>query len=201
MHDLTKRRDYSNPKEVEEWAENANARRPFRLQFFEAFAAEIAALSQPTILELGSGPGFLAEHLLQRCAIRAYHLFDFSPYMLRLSRTRLLPFGETVFFHQRSFSDEQWWQGLPVPFDAVLSLQALHQVRQAERLKRLYQEIRCVVKTGGLVLVADKISKARQANEGLLTASAQEAALRAAGLQEIRPVLARGDLMMFASYG
>ena len=49
------------------------------------------------LLELGCGPGFLAEQLLQNCHISHYTLVDFSPHMLELSRERLAGFKDRPF--------------------------------------------------------------------------------------------------------
>src|ERR687885_538106 len=100
MHEYKGPYNYFDEAYVQEWEGIANSKRPFRLQFFELFAAEILPLIEPRILELGSGPGFLAEHILKRCPVAAYHLFDFSPHMLELSRARLADFGDQVCFHQ-----------------------------------------------------------------------------------------------------
>jgi len=63
------------------------AKRPWRVEFFEAFAAAIAQAAQGRfvrILELGSGPGFLAEHLLKALPSIEYVALDFSPAMQSL---------------------------------------------------------------------------------------------------------------------
>src|SRR2546429_458860 len=138
MIEYTGPHDYLNKDYVEEWERKANSKRPFRPQFFDAFAAELQPMAETRILELGSGPGFLAEHLLKRCPVASYHLFDFSPHMLELSRTRLFRFSDKTTFHQGSFVDEGWWRALPGPFDAVISLQAVHEVRRVERIPPLY---------------------------------------------------------------
>src|SRR5215210_1518369 len=123
MHKYTGPHDYFNETYVREWASVANIKRPFRQEFFVAFAAELAILQNPKVLDLGSGPGFLAEHILAYCRVASYHLFDFSPYMLELSRARLAGFGACACFHQGSFLDEEWGRELPAPFDAIVSLQ------------------------------------------------------------------------------
>lgn len=198
MHDYTGPHDYFNEEYVKEWTQIANSRRPFRLQFFEAFAAELAILSKPRILDLGSGPGFLAEHILDRCDAAAYHLFDFSPHMLNLSRARLGRFAERVGFHRGSFLEEDWWQMLPSPFDAIVSLQAVHEVRQADRIPQLYRELRALLGDEGIVLIADQVNDEEKQEEHFLTASDHETALREAGFDEVRQVCAIGDLKMFA---
>ena len=50
------------------WSETALARRPARPEFFDTFARLIGR-DGVRVLELGSGPGFLADHLLRRCRI------------------------------------------------------------------------------------------------------------------------------------
>jgi SAM-dependent methyltransferase len=80
-------------------AEEAESKLAYRIEFFDAFAGAILghrhAIHQ--VLELGSGPGFLADYILSRCpAIDEYTLLDFSPAMLQLSRERLRSFGNRV---------------------------------------------------------------------------------------------------------
>jgi len=199
MHEYTGPHDFFDESYVREWEELANSRRPFRIQFFAAFAAELQQMAAATILELGSGPGFLAEHILTRCPVAAYHLFDFSPPMLNLSRARLAPFGNRVCSHQGSFLDEGWWRSLPGPFDAVISMQAVHEVLRPERLPQLYSESRLLIKAGGVMLIADKLDDESKSEADRFTADKHLAALSQAGFKEIRQVDAVGDLVMFAA--
>ena len=190
--------DYFNEEYVNEWTQVANTRRPYRLQFFDAFAQELAALSKPKILDLGSGPGFLAEHILERCDVAAYHLFDFAPRMIELSRARLARFADRVHFHQGSFLEEGWWQTLPRPFDAIVSLQAVHEVSGADKVPRLYRELKSLLGHGGIALIADLVNDENHEEDHYLTTSDHENALREAGFDEIRQAYAVSDLKMFA---
>src|SRR5438128_2451300 len=169
MHEYTGPHDYFDASYVQHWAQVANVKRPFRAEFFAAFAAELAPLGQAKVLDLGSGPGFLAEHVLRQSEVAAYHLFDFSPPILELSRARLASFGERVCFHQGSFLDAQWWQSLPGPFDAIVSLQAVHEVRGAARIPQLYSEMRLVLAERGMILVADQVNRDDRKEEHFLT--------------------------------
>ena len=69
-----------------EWEATALSKRPSRPEFFAQFASSIKSATIPVhrILELGSGPGFLAEHLLHALPAVAYVAFDFSPAMHQL---------------------------------------------------------------------------------------------------------------------
>jgi len=197
MHKYTGPHDYFDETYVSEWERTASDKRPFRAQFFNAFAAEVATLEKPRVFDLGSGPGFLAEHILTHCDVAAYHLFDFSPHMLALSRARLARFTDRVHFHEGSFLDENWWVALPGPFDAIVSLQAVHEVRDARRIARLYAELKLILSEKGVMLIADQVNDEEKQEEHFLTAPEHENALRAAGLKQVRQVYKAGDLALF----
>ncbi len=198
MHKYTGPHDYFDESYVSEWERTASDKRPFRAEFFNAFAAEVATLEKPRVFDLGSGPGFLAEHLLTHCDVATYHLFDFSPHMLALSRARLARFTDRVHFHEGSFLGENWWLALDGPFDAIVSLQAVHEVRDARRIPRLYAELKLILSENGVMLIADQVNDEAKQEEHFLTAIEQENALRAATLKQVRQVYKAGDLALFA---
>ena len=197
MHEYTGPHDYFNESYVRQWEQQADSKRPFRIQFFEAFAVELNTLGAAKVLDLGSGPGFLAEYILNHSDIASYHLFDFSPHMLELSRARLARFDERTRFHQGSFLDEGWFRALPAPFDAVVSLQAIHEARDATRIPRIYSELRSLIGKGGIVLIADQVNSETKKEEHLLTVDEQKAAFQSAGFEDARLVCEAGDLAMF----
>ena len=197
MQKFTGPHDYLDQAYVDDWVEVANTRRPHRAKFFEAFVKEISRLARPEVLDLGAGPGFLAEQVLSRCAVSSYHLLDFSPRMLELARARLAAFGDRVFFHQIDFRRENWWQSLPSGFDAVVSLQAVHEVQEAEKIAQLYGGVASLVAAGGRIIVADKLDFVTEEGKGFLSIEDHETALERAGFREFRRVLEIEDLIMF----
>src|SRR5437870_5045103 len=90
-HDIPSPIDFSNLEEARKWIEDTVLTRPWRPDFFRAFASQIAqhltALAK--IVELGAGPGLLAEEILKCCIIERYILVDFSAPMLDFARHRL----------------------------------------------------------------------------------------------------------------
>ena len=155
-------------------------------------------MREPNVLEIGAGPGFLAEHVLDCCRVSSYHLVDFSPPMLELARRRLAKFGERVFFHQVDFLEENWWQPLPEKFfDAAVSLQAVHEVRQPEKIAQLYSGVVTLVADGGKIIVADKLDYETEGGRGELSIQDHESALEQAGFKDFRRVLEIEDLIMF----
>ncbi len=197
MKEYTGPRDYFDESYVRWWEQSADSRRPFRAEFFNAFAVEIGALHKPKILDIGSGPGFLAEYILSNCDVDSYHLFDFSPQMLQLSRARLSPFAERARFYEGSFLDDRWWEPLPGPFDAIVSMQAVHEVRDVARLPRLYSEMGLLLADHGLLLIADLVSAEAEKEEHYVTEETHIAAFNEAGFKDAGRVHAAGDLMMF----
>src|SRR5262245_66636896 len=75
-----------------EWERTALSKRPWRTEFFARFASEIASapIRVDRVLELGSGPGFLAKHLLDALSGISCVLLDFSPAMHELAKARLV---------------------------------------------------------------------------------------------------------------
>src|SRR5688572_11528908 len=116
-------------RDAREWEQTVMAKRPWRRDFFAHMGNEIAAATPPVkrILELGSGPGFLAEYLLKtfieaspsaarfppstrrghvrRTCVRteaqgdvSYVMLDFSAAMHELARARLGELGRHAEF-------------------------------------------------------------------------------------------------------
>lgn len=199
MRDYTGPHDYFDPSYVNDWASVANSKRPFRFELFDAIVSELTVLHASKVLDVGSGPGFLAERVLAGCDVASYHLVDFSPHMLELSRARLRDFGERAVFHQGSFLDEGWWRSLPAPYDALVSMQAIHEVREGARIPKLYGELRLLLDEGGIILIADEVNDADQQEEHLLSLIEHEAALLKVGFEGFRRVHSAGDLVLFAA--
>lgn len=197
MQKFTGPHDYFDSDYVDEWAAIANTRRPHRAKFFDAFVTELSRLAEPDVLDLGAGPGYLAQEVLTRCAVASYHLLDFSPRMLELARARLARFGDRVFFHQVDFLQDNWSPKLTTGFDAVVSLQAVHEVCQAEKLSQLYSGVASVVAEGGKIIIADKLEFQTEEGTGFLTIEHHKTALERSGFRGFRRVLEIEDLIMF----
>jgi ubiquinone/menaquinone biosynthesis C-methylase UbiE len=107
------------------------------------------------VLELGSGPGYLAESVLESCPnLKSYTLLDFSEHMRELSRERLTRF-EAARFVKADFRTAAWYQELSPPYVAVLAMQAVHEIRHKRHVPDLYGQIRDVLEPDGLLAVCD----------------------------------------------
>jgi SAM-dependent methyltransferase len=178
------------------WAETALAKRPDRPVFFDAFA-RLVGRDGARVLELGSGPGFLAGHLLHAWPTLDYVALDFSPAMHQLAAERLGDRGARVRFVERSFRDTAWSAGLG-PFDAVVTHQAVHELRHKDYAQALHAQVRPLLASGGIYLVCDHfLGEGGQSNDQLyMTVDEQGDALRRAGFGDVEAVLVKGGLVL-----
>lgn len=152
--------DFHDPAVAAAWAEGVMRKRPWRATIFEHFVAIVGAapLTQARVLELGSGPGFLAEQLLTRCpSIARYTLLDFSEPMLAQSRRRLSGYQDRAEFLRADFKTDTWPSLVSAPVDFVVSLQAVHELRHKRHAGRLYAQLASLLQPGAEVLICDHL--------------------------------------------
>jgi len=104
--DVSSPLDWCDPRDAREWERTA-PERPGRAEIFQAIGRELLPLAktQLTILELGSGPGFLAAYLLDMLPAGRLTPLDLSAPMHDLARARLSRHATSVRFVERSFKE------------------------------------------------------------------------------------------------
>lgn len=178
MDDVPSPIDLRDPETARAWAEKADRTRPWRQRIREVIAVEIAGAQR--VLELGSGPGQLAQCVLAREV--SYTCLDFSPAMHELARERC---GDRASYVVGDFKQPGWSHGLG-EFDAVITMQAVHELRHKRHAAALYREV-CDI--APLLVVCDHepmlTAKTRFTPDQLralnATCDEQHAFLRAAG--------------------
>jgi SAM-dependent methyltransferase len=182
------------------WAESAMEKRPWRLAFFRSFAAELEALGRYglSILELGSGPGFLAEHVLAALPSADYWALDFSAAMHELARERLGDKADRVRFLLADFKADGWANGLG-HYDAVITMQAVHEVRHKRHVPSLLTTVGELLTPGGVFLMCDHIvGEGGMTDSNLyMTQSEQKEALLGAGFSQVDLVKAESGLVLW----
>lgn len=190
-------RDFNDARE---WERTALSKRPSRPNFFEVYAEQICLHSRTvaTVLELGSGPGFLAEHLLTKLPHISYTALDFSRAMHELARARLGETAERVGFVEGNFKYENWAYELG-QFDCVVTHQAVHELRHKRHATQLHGQIAMVLPVGGLYLVCDHFSgSGGMADDQLfMTQEEQKASLIAAGFEAPELLKTEDTLSMY----
>lgn len=184
--------DLRNALVATTWAYESDLKRPQRPEVRARIAERVAAgrigelganpgSGAPRILELGCGPGYLAEAILEEVPFAAYTLLDFSPPFLAMARRRAGSFPYTDFV-RADFLDPAWSDDLGT-FDAIVTMQAVHELRHKRRAPALYAQVRDLLAPGGLLVVCDGQP---QSDRPLgMTVAEQQAALAQAGYTDI----------------
>ena len=196
--------DFFDPAYVKQWTDSISRYRPERRQLFKEFAAEIMRIDKPevAVLEVGCGPGFLAEALLQHCRIARYTLIDFSPKMLELSRTRLARFKDKTVFMQLDFKKDDWTASISAGFDLVVSLQAVHELRHASRIPKLYSQLNSLLVPGGTILICDHVNSSlpsRHRAAHFMTVAEHLSTFEKVGFINGREICPAADLSLMAA--
>lgn len=195
--DIPYSEDLQSPEGAAAWADAADRKRPHRIPIRQAIVERIARLPEGArVLELGSGPGALAEQVLSRCSrLGTYTLFDFSGPMIAMSRQRAGRFAAAQFV-LGDFRTPSWTIAVPGPWDAVVSMQAVHEVRHKRHVSALYRDIAGVLEPSGLFVVGDRTPEddSPRSTALFMTADEQLRALRDAGFVDVRLVTS-GDAL------
>ncbi|MCV2358228.1 class I SAM-dependent methyltransferase [Paucibacter sp. TC2R-5] len=197
LEDVPSPIDLRQPADAQQWAATALSKRPDRPEFFAYFERLIG--SKPCrALELGSGPGFLARHLLSALPKLDYVALDFSAAMHDLARKRLGALTARVRFVERSFKEGDWSQDLS-QFDFVLTHQAVHELRHKRYAAALHRQVRALLAPDGAYLVCDHFAGVGgMSNDQLyMTIDEQAAALAEAGFAAVELLLCKGGLALY----
>ncbi len=191
--------DFQDLEQARRWAEDANRKRPWRSEFWLEFASRILVEvgEGARIVEVGSGPGFLADEIIRTCRPESYTLIDISEAMHFISRERLLEHENQLQFLIRDISKPDWTDGIGL-HDAVVSMQAIHEVRHKTRIPSVVALLRSIVRPGGIVLLCDHTPELMpdQKKDLYLTAEEQGRALSDAGFESVRLIKTRESLAL-----
>jgi cyclopropane fatty-acyl-phospholipid synthase-like methyltransferase len=192
--------DFHDLAQARSWEAETTRNRPYRPQFFAAFAEILNAhFERPlTLLELGSGPGHLAEHLLSHCGIGRYVALDFSLAMHQIAEKRLSSFSNKPQFMLRDFRTADWGEGLGL-FDAVVTLQAAHETRHKRHLPLLLARARQCIAPQGLLLYCDHYAGEGKHPDLFLAAEEQPRALQEEGFIQIHKQLDIAGMALFSA--
>ena len=137
------------------------------------------------VLELGSGPGHVADRLLH-CTTASYVAIDPAPAMHALARLRLGKIASRVQFVEHDLHDPRWSDGLG-QFDVVVAHQLLRRLRHKSYLTPLYaRACRCLL-PNGIFLMSDQVADEHviECNDQLLSASAHRRAMLDVGFHRV----------------
>jgi ubiquinone/menaquinone biosynthesis C-methylase UbiE len=156
-------------------------RRPVLRQVAELLP--FARDAEVRILDVGGGYGMLTREVLEEFPNSSLVLHDFSEPMFEQARVRLGPLVERIDFARADLREPSWVDAVGGPFDAVVSSIAIHNVRDPDRIRAIYAEIRSIISEGGCFANVDL------AFPGALDVETQLRWLDEAGFHDVRCVL------------
>jgi trans-aconitate methyltransferase len=139
----------------ESWDRQQEAYLPDREHRFTAMLDAVDAIrdgGRVRLLDLAGGTGTISDRTLRRFPDAEVTLVDLDPALLALARASL---GDRVTVVTADLGRPDWHAALPHrDYDAVLTATALHWL-PAERITRLYAELRDLLRPGGILVNAD----------------------------------------------
>lgn len=202
MNDVSSPIDLRNYEDAFEWQETANIKRPWRKDFFDYYVELMKTnRSDPChILELGSGPGFLAQHLLSQLDHIEYTAFDFSEVMHQLAQEKLNSSEQSrAKYFVGNFKESNWQNALDQKYDFIIIHQALHELRHKQHAANFHKIVRTLLNPDGIYLVCDHlcVPHAMQNNQLYMNKQEHLDALSQASFQEIKMPLEIEGLCLF----
>lgn len=153
--------DWDDPVYAANWQSRHLIGNPSRLIQLDVISESLRLVSLEAtgpirILELGSGPGIVAEKLL--LAIPDCHVegVDKSAAMIRIAESRLARFGDR--FRQRTMDLAAFDRSrlTETSYHAVIGVQSLHELRGVDQ-RRVLRELRTLLRPEGLLFYVDRI--------------------------------------------
>lgn len=145
------------------WDEQQEAFNPTREARFTAMMDVLEAKlgRRFTVLDLGCGPGSFSARILRRFPAARSVAVDYDPVVQRIGRGALGTFGGRLTWVDAKLGSPGWVRSLPRrQFDAAVSTTALHWLTPPQ-LRRLYQDLRPLLRPRGVFLNGDQLPWAR----------------------------------------
>ena len=130
-----------------------------RLKLFNVILTELQSY-MPTygcIVELGIGPGYLADYILRAMPDIEYCGVDFSAPMVDIARQRLTDHSDHVTYVQADLVKDKWWKDITMPVNAIVSTWTLHDLASQKNVEEVYKSCLRVLQGNGLLLNGDFI--------------------------------------------
>ncbi len=201
-HEIPSPIDFSDMAQARAWVADTIARRPSRPLFFNAFCSMLTLhFDGPIrIAELGSGPGHLARAILLNCLVQNYTAIDFSPAMHEIAREHLGEMAPRVCFFVADFREPDWQQQIR-GVDALVTMQAAHEVRHKSHLPLLLSRAYEVIRPKGLFLYCDHYVEAGAGKNADLhvTREEQPQFLATAGFNPVSLIHEESGMALYAA--
>ena len=122
--------------------------------------------------------------------------------MLDLSRSRLAKFQDRTVFIQADFKKADWAAGIRAGFDLIVSLQAVHELRHASRIPKLYAQLYGLLVPGGTILICDHVNSSSPSGHRaahFMTVEEHLSTFKKVGFINPREICPAADLSLMAA--
>ena len=132
---------------------------PERVRLFDLIFSQLqkGIPDNGNVIELGVGPGYLADYLLERLPKITYLGIDFSLPMLEIAQERLQRYSPRVTYTQADLVEEAWGKCISDPVHAVVSTWALHDLGCPEKINTVYERSYSSLSGKGILVNGDFI--------------------------------------------
>jgi SAM-dependent methyltransferase len=150
--------EFHDPEFVQGWA-NRFVPTPPRLHLFDLILGQIEQICKPDahVLELGTGPGYMARHILERNSHVTYEALDFSDAFIDIARQTIGDLTSRVVFTNADLMARDWPDKLSRKPDAIISTWALHDLGGQDPVANVYARCHEILPDGGLLANGDFI--------------------------------------------
>jgi len=150
--------EFHDAEFVRGWASRFVPTEP-RLQLFDMILAEVEKLGKPDahVLELGTGPGYIARHMLERNTSIGFEALDFSDVFMDVARETIGDLTHRVVFTNADLMHQDWPQKLAKQPDAIIATWALHDLCGEQPDADVYARAYETLPAGGLLANGDFI--------------------------------------------
>jgi SAM-dependent methyltransferase len=193
------------PEDIVQWTAQLNRSRPERAEVIRHIIDQVAVLPFPAaqVVELGCGPGQLAEALLVALPQICYTGVDASKLLVTYTGERLAPFGSRAAVIQADLNEAAWLDHLPEQLHAIVSMQSLHDLGGEAEVDRIYDLSQGRLVPGGLFLNADLIvppGEDKPDNPGRRSIPRHLELLQRHGYQKVACTLESGEFGCFVGF-
>ncbi|MEM7372401.1 MAG: class I SAM-dependent methyltransferase [Bacteroidota bacterium] len=150
--------EFHNEQFAEEWSNKFSPTKD-RINLFQLILDNIDIHKEQTkqVLELGIGPGYLAEYILKRRNDIVYEGLDFSRPMLNIASKRLESNKNEKRYTQVDLTDSSWKNRIKTNPGTIISTWALHDLLSKENIFNVYRVAYEVLPNQGKLINGDFI--------------------------------------------
>jgi trans-aconitate methyltransferase len=152
--------DWASKEYAQGWVSKDEGRAAEREAQFKAAIRWLAVFlsGRARVVDVGCGPGTLAQRLLLEFPDVSVICTDGSADMLDIARQQLAMYGDRVSYIQADFSRQGWTDALPSNVDALVSARAIHNLRKAKPIEKVYKNILALLRPGGFFLNVERVN-------------------------------------------